>query len=88
MESLLFTMPLRVRPFRSPIGGIGGWFEWFNGLGIHVDCVKILLNANCKLDFRDNLNRIPLDVADEVDKKLDEPRKTHLNQIRTLLTSK
>ena len=57
-------------------------------LGIHVDCVKILLNANCKLDFRDNLNRIPLDVADEVDKKLDEPRKTHLNQIRTLLTSK
>ena len=81
-------MPLRVRPFRSPIGGIGGRFEWFNGLGIHVDCVKILLNANCKLDFRDNLNRIPLDVADEVDKKLDEPRKTHLNQIRTLLTSK
>ena len=53
-----------------------------------MDCVKILLNANCKLDFRDNLNRIPLDVADEVDKKLDEPRKTHLNKIRTLLTSK
>merc|ERR1712002_1270739 len=43
--------------------------------GVHLDCVKILLDANCRLDYRDNLNRLPIDVADEIDKKLDGPRK-------------
>ena len=50
-----------------------------------VECVEILLNNNARKDYRDNQDRTPLLVLDDVAKKADAQRLQKAKQIQNLL---
>ena len=56
-------------------------------LGVNVDCVEILLAHNAKRSYRDNLDRTPLMVLDDVTKKADSIRLGNAKKIAQLLVT-